>query len=201
MPAAPAGLPPGRAGRLWLAARIEVARRAAALLERKERLLAAEEARLRHQLDKATHTWVGSWASASAWTARAALVGGQHDLRQVTTVPAVAEVTWRNTMGISYPESGRCRLAPSPPVLSSNPALAPAVDANRRALAAALDQAVTARAHALVSAELTATRRNRRAITERRLPELSDTLARLEERLDELEREEHIRISWARRGG
>lgn len=199
MPAGPPGLPPGRAGRLWLVRRLAVARRAAELLERKERLLAAEELRLRRELQRATSAWLESWKTASLWTARAALVGGQRDLRPLEVVPAAVEVTWRSTMGISYPDSGRCVLDPAPPRVSPNPALIPAVDANRDALAKALDQAVAARAHALVAAELAATRRNLRAITVRRLPQLSEALVRLEERLDELEREEHVRTSWARR--
>lgn len=197
MTAGLAGLPPGRAGRLWLTGRLEVARRAANLLERKEQLLVAEQARLSGLLETATQAWVQSWREASTWTARAALIGGQHDFRQVSALPAEVEVSWRNTMGITYPQEGRCRGDPQPASPSSNPALATATAANRRALAAALDQAVTARAYAIVSSELNRTRRNLRAVTERRLPELTEALSRLEERLDELEREERMRTAWA----
>lgn len=192
----PAAQPPGRAGRLWLQGRAEVARRAAELLDRKERLLRPEELRLGELARLTAQAWASACRQAEVWSTRAVLVGDRRDLRR-QCAPAVAELTWRNGMGLSYPSEAACRLPSSAPLLSPNPALAPAVTASRAAVEAAVRHAAASYAHARVAAELAATRRRRRAIEERWIPDLEGALSRLELRLDELEREEHVRIRWA----
>ena len=194
----PRGVPPGRAARLWLLARLDVARRAADLLERKERLLRSEADRLGQLATRTARRWATSCRDAERWTGRAVLVGGREALRH-TDPPASAELGWRNTMGLSYPDEAACRLSGDPPVASANPALGPAVTANRRALEAAVEHAAADYALARVTAELATTRRRRRALTERWIPELERTLASVESRLEELEREEHVRVRWALR--
>lgn len=195
-----ARLPPGRAGRLRLLARLDSARRAATLLDRKERLLRAEERRLA-QLTAATGSaWDSTWREAAAWAGRAAVLGGQRDLSPhrlgAPDQPVEAKITWRASMGIEYPEAAQAVVPPAGRALPANPALASAAAANRRAVAAAISHAAASCAFERVQAELAATRRRRRAIADRLVPRLDAQLAELETRLDELEREEHTRIRW-----
>jgi len=190
--------PPGRAGRLWLQARLGVARRAADLLDRKERLLRSDVRRLSELASSSSEAWDAACRRAETWAARTALVGGRDDLFRPGP-PAAAEVIWSNSMGLSYPTEATCRQAPPVPVVSANPALGFAVAANRRAVDAAVHCAAASYALGQVTAELSATRRRRRAIAERWIPDLESALARLESRLDELEREEHVRARWAQR--
>lgn len=192
----PGALPPGRAGRLWLVGRLGVAHRAADLLDRKERLLRSEERRLRQLAARTAADWEAACREAETWTARTVLVGGRSDLR-APPEPAIAELAWHNTMGLAYPSEAGCRQQVQAPGRSANPALGFAVAANRRAVEAAVRHAAASYAHSQVSQELSATRHRRRAITERWVPMLDGALADLEARLDELEREEHIRARWA----
>ncbi|HET6966109.1 MAG TPA: V-type ATP synthase subunit D [Acidimicrobiales bacterium] len=195
-------VPPGRAGRLWLQERLGVARRAADLLARKERLLQAEERRIGADAEDAAREWVEAWREAEAWTGRAAVLGGDADLVRYRAAggnpAAAARVGWHNTMGITYPSGSGVVLPDPPPAAWANAALPRAAAANRQAVASALRHAAAAYARSQVQAELAATRRRRRAVTERWLPELERALSELEARLDELEREEHVRSRWAR---
>lgn len=194
----PGALPPGRAGRLWIQGRLDVARRAADLLDRKERLLRAEEQRLGGLRSLTEAAWTAACRQAESWTARAVLVGERADLHRPGE-PATAEIVWRNSMGLTYPSEAACRHPAPPAVRSANPALPFAVAANRQAVEAAVRHAAAQYAHAQVADELVATRRRRRAITERWIPDLEAALVRLVSRLEELEREEHVRIRWAQR--
>lgn len=195
-------VPPGRAGRLWLRERLDVARRAENLLGRKERLLQGEERRLGAEADAAAREWEESWREAEAWTGRVAVLGGDADLiryrARAGAAPADARIGWRNTMGITYPTESGVALPDPPPAVWSNSALPRAATANRVALASALRHAAAAFAHSQVQAELVKTRRRRRAVTERWIPELERLLNELEARLEDLEREEHVRRRWAR---
>lgn len=194
-----ASVPPGRAGRLWLLARLEVARRAAELLERKERLLRSEERRLLALAERTGSEWQAAWEQAALWTARAVVVGGRAALAGAVVPPAEVELRWRNTMGLTYPVEAACHLSPTAATAAANPALPGAVSSNRRAAAAAVAHAAADYARSEVQAELAVTRRRRRAITEHWIPELVGTLASLEARLDELEQQEHVRTRWAAR--
>ena len=195
-------VPPGRAGRLWLQGRLDVARRAADLLGRKELLLQAEERRLGVLAEEAAGRWCDAWREAEAWTGRTALLGGEADLvrfrARAGTVGPDLRIAWRNTMGITYPSDAAVVLPDPPPALWANSALHPAAAANRRAVEAGVHRAAAAFAHSQVRAELAATRRRRRAVSERWIPELERSLFELEASLEELEREEHVRNRWAR---
>lgn len=198
----PVRVPPGRAGRLWLQERLDVARRAEDLLGRKERLLQDEERRLGAEVADAARDWLDAWRTAATWTARAAVVGGEADLvrYRAGTRAAAADVriVWRNTMGITYPSAAAVVLPDAPPDLWANGALPPAATANRRAVEAGVRHAAAAYSHAQVRAELATTRRRRRAVSERWIPELERSLSELGARLEEMEREEHVRGRWAR---
>lgn len=56
---------------------------------------------------------------------------------------------------------------------------------------------VATRAVAIVETELAATRARQRAIENRWVPRLEEELRMLEVRLDELDREENVRLRWA----
>ena len=60
-------VPPGRAGRLWLQRRLQVARRGADLLDRKLRLLADELGRLRTDSARTGAEWDRRCADAERW--------------------------------------------------------------------------------------------------------------------------------------
>jgi V/A-type H+-transporting ATPase subunit D len=194
------GVPPGRAGRLWLQSRLTAARRAADLLERKLRVLRAEQARLAEVSRATAERSRESWAAADTWVARTALLGGWRELR-LSTPAGTAEVTvvQRPLMGLSCPDSARCRPAEPGPG-ERGPGSAASVQAAaalRTTVQAAADDAVAQTALRLVEAEVAATRRRLRAITERRVPALDAALrARLRE-LDENERMDTVRLRWA----
>jgi V/A-type H+-transporting ATPase subunit D len=80
-------LPPGRAGRRWLAERLAAAHRAADLLDRKLRILRAEQDRYAELGRRAEGEWTGRCREADRWLLRAALVTGERELRLATPVP------------------------------------------------------------------------------------------------------------------
>ena len=71
------GVPPGRAGRLWLRRRLETARRGSALLDRKLHLLLSEQDRLRAEERQTREEWDASCAKADLWLLRAGLISGR----------------------------------------------------------------------------------------------------------------------------
>ncbi|HUI04790.1 MAG TPA: V-type ATP synthase subunit D [Acidimicrobiales bacterium] len=197
-------VPPGRAGRLWLRRRLASARRSLDLLDRKRQLLRRELADLAPRRRQAAEDWAGACLEAERWGVRATVLGGAADVALAAAGVegrAAVDVPWDNTMGVLHPAGPRCRL----PVLSpaeaaaGNAAVAPAAAAYRRALDAAAAHGALERSFHLIDAELRATERRRRAIERHRLPALEDALARLELRLDELEREERVVGHWAQR--
>jgi V/A-type H+-transporting ATPase subunit D len=189
-------VPPGRAGRLWLAARLHTARLASDLLDRKLRVLRQERERFGLIEDRARSRWQSTWHIADAWTLRAAVVAGSRDLRLSTpTQPASVDVAWKTVMGVHYPAEISCSLPPlgiadrspgSAALIEARTALAEAVEA-----AAAYAAAVTARR--VIDGEIEETRRRLRAITDRWVPRLDDALRRLTQNLEEIEREETFR--------
>lgn len=194
-------VPPGRAGRLLLLARIDVARRAAGLLDRKLAILRGEERRLAILVEKTQDAFQWSAAEADLWLLRAGLLGGQRPLlaAQAPTVGhATLHVSWRVAMGVSYPDTVELHLPPPDriPAVGSS-ALPRAAVAHQQALTAGVRYAVAATALARVRAELTATRRRRRSIQDRLLPRLEAALYAVELGLDEAEREEGLRLRWS----
>jgi len=196
-------VPPGRAGRLWLMGRLDYARRSLELLDRKHLLLLQELEGLTQARAEARQRWTQACTVAERWGLRAVALGGASDI--AVAAAAVAEqarvhVPWRNTMGVVHPGEPGCTLPALPPseAAAGNAAIAPAAVAQRDALLAAAAFGALDRSHHLLTVELRATQRRRRAIERTRIPSLEAALERLELRLDELEREERVVNRWAR---
>jgi V/A-type H+-transporting ATPase subunit D len=191
--------PPGRAGRLWLAERLEIARRGAGLLERKREALRRELGRI-DELTRRTHAaWTETCREAETWMARTLVLGGRAAVRRAAAGvgSAEAELAWRTEMGVTYPGVAVCTL-PGPAELAGPAALAPAANAYRHALEAGVQHAAACAARDRLRSELEATRRRLRAIRATWIPRLEAVLYRVELALEEAEREEIGRTRWAR---
>jgi V/A-type H+/Na+-transporting ATPase subunit D len=189
------GVPPGRAGRLWLRHRLAAAERAADMLDRKLRILRTEQDRLDTLVRRTGEDWRASCTVADEWLLRAGLLGGRRALRLADDGRrADVTVEYATSMGVRYPV--RVRYAPpdAPPPVPEHAALAQARDASRAALAAACAHAAARAAARIVDEEITATRRRVRAIKNRWLPRLSAALADVELVLEEQEREDGARL-------
>jgi V/A-type H+/Na+-transporting ATPase subunit D len=196
-------VPPGRAGRLWLEHRLNVAHRGADVLDQKRRALLRLERELDAHLDTAMTEWEDAAHNAGDWLSRATTLSGQRHLKLAllyTTPPAVARLSWDNSLGVVYPS--QCDIDPPDAIdvaaLGGSAALANAAQAHRSALEAAARYAVIKTAHARVSAELATTARRARAIERRWIPQHEAALARLKLSLDEAEREEAARTRWVK---
>jgi V/A-type H+/Na+-transporting ATPase subunit D len=202
----PEALPPGRAGRLWLVSRVNSTRRSLELLDRKRQLLLAQLTAIVERRAQAAARWRGACAEAETWGVRANALGGASQVGRAGASLAGAarvEVPWRNTMGVVHPGTPTCDLPLLDPAESAavSAALGPAAAAARAALAAAAEYGSAEEAHRLLAAELVATERRHRTLERHRLPALEETLARLELRLEELEREERVATRWAQLRG
>jgi V/A-type H+-transporting ATPase subunit D len=193
-------VPPGRAGRLWLAHRLGVAARAADLLDHKVRVLRQEAERFELRVERTGEAWTRTCREAEAWSLRAALVGGQAALRAAMDGgSATVIVPVETTMGVVHPGEALCRLPPPPETSGSGPAAAAATRAHRQALVAAVEHAAALAAARAVQDELSATRQRLRAVTERWTPRLEDALAATLLGLEETERAEGVSLRWALR--
>jgi vacuolar-type H+-ATPase subunit D/Vma8 len=195
-------VPAGRAGRPWLARRIEVAERGAEVLEQKRQALLREQARLEGTLAEATREWDDKARLAATWLRRAAVLSGERPLalaRLYAGPPAQVELAWRNALGVVYPAEARVEL-PEPPhglaALGGSSALVSAATAHRDALRAAARFAAAKAARDRIGTELRRTNRRLRAIERIWLPAHERALAELELSLDEGEREEAARRRW-----
>lgn len=191
--------PRTRADRLRLIGRIELARRAGQLLRSKEEALERERDRLAGHAARARAEWELRMSTATATLVRARTLGAGTELAGlVSGAAAAARVTpdWQTSMGIAYPGEVACDPGPEP-VVSSTAALRPAIDAYRHALAAAAALAAATEAEQRLDTELAQTRRQRRAVEDRLLPDLEDARHRLDLHLDELDREEAQRVRTA----
>jgi len=196
-------VPPGRAGRLWLLAKLGAARRSSELLDQKRQILMRQLAKASALADQTRADWEKTCHEAESWLWRLTLLGGQREIHVLGADRqgrAQVEVSWKSSMGLEQPEADRCILPPAEPLLdvSGNVAGAPTVEAYREAIAAALAHAAAAEALRRVQNELASTRRRLRSITHRRIPELESLLADLELRLDASELEDHVVRRWAR---
>lgn len=189
----------GRAARLDLIKRIDLAREANGLLRQKEEALRREHDRLAGHAERTEHRWQQACADARAWLVRARALGASAEMerieRQSNEFTSV-KVTWRNSMGVAYPDHVTTVPCPTPS-LSSTASLVPTAQAYRNALDAAIAHGAASSALATIDAELRATRRRRRAIEHRLAPALESRLRRLELRLDEQDREEALRARLA----
>ena len=190
----------GRAGRLALTARLATARRAVELLDRKRRALAVEGERLQLAAARAAETFEQEARAASEWLRRSMALDGRRGLS--AAVPdGAAEVTiaYQATMGVRHPTRAEVRFPPRLEPAGSS-ALSYTVRAHRASVVAAVQLAAAQRAATLVAAELELTRQQQRALEVRWIPKLDRRLTELEQRLDEVEREENLRLRWAARG-
>jgi len=107
-------VPPGRAGRLRLERRLQVARRGADLLDRKLRILQRELPGLRADAARAARDWEQCAADADRWLLRAALLGGQRAIRLGgDDAPAELDVGYAVTVGVRHPAACTCTFPPA----------------------------------------------------------------------------------------
>jgi V/A-type H+-transporting ATPase subunit D len=196
-------VPPGRAGQVWLRRRRATAARGVDILARKQHLLAEERSQRGALADAARVAWIDACEDAERWCSRALRLAHHAQIPMVASQlrsPASVEVEWHNVMAVAIPASARCRMpeVTIPSGSGGSAATDQAVTALSLAVAKALDHAVIQRALANIDAELLQTRRRLRLLERRRLPQLDAALARGAERLEESEREDILRLRWAR---
>lgn len=195
-------VPPGRAGRVRLVRRLATAERGEEVLNSKLQILRHEQQRLALLLARTQAEWEERCRTAQERLVQAVLVGGQRSLRAaLPTSCAEVEVTWREEMGVRYPDAARCVLPERAPgeLGPGNAALVLADEAFRQALEAGVRHAVARSASLRVEAEVVATRRRLRALSERVTPQLADALSALELVLEQTEHEDAVRLRWAAR--
>ncbi len=204
----PLRAPPGRAGRLWLVRRLEIARRGVEVLDQKRQTLLREQQRLAEGLARAGRAWELQAREAAEWNDRALALAGERRLRLAAghaEGDCAVDVEWRNALGTLFPSGATVRFAPAPDfvALGGGSSVALAARAHAEAVRAAAEYAAARAALDAIAAELTATTRRQRAIERRWIPEHEAALHRLELALDEREREDIARVRWAldRRGG
>jgi V/A-type H+/Na+-transporting ATPase subunit D len=187
----------GRIGRYMSQRRLETARRAVDLLDRKLRILMVEQERCRLQAARTLETWQRRATEAERRATVVAMLGGQRTIRLATPVrPARLAIDWAQVMGVRYPVSVVTdTLVAQPPPVGS--AVAAAHAAVRAALLAAADAAAAAAAARTIDNEVSETRRRRHAIADRRIPQLEGVLHTLIQRLEEDERADTVRLRWA----
>jgi V/A-type H+/Na+-transporting ATPase subunit D len=189
-------VPPGRAGKLWLTRRLQVARRGADLLDRKLRILQAELGRFRDAEARTAAEWVRCCADAERWLLRASMLGGERAVRlgadgQLATVT----IPYAVTMGARHPAGPTC-LIPAP-VTWDGPTLTWTRQAHAAALTAAVQHAAAAEAFRIIEAEALATRHRLRAIEDRWIPRLEQALAEVTLALEEQELADAVRLRLA----
>ncbi len=199
-------VPPGRAGRLWLRRRLDTARRGVDLLDRKLRILHGERERFQLLLGHTGAAWRDRCEQAERWLLRAAVLGGERELRLATrTAPAEVSIEWSTVMGVVYPARMTCTIPATSPAARQpgNAALAEAEAAYRLALEAAVRHAATETALRIVDAEVVDVRRRLHAIADRWVPSLETAVRDVTQQLEERERSESVRRRWAaeRAGG
>lgn len=192
-------VPPGRAGRLWMARRLGTAQRAVSLLDRKLRILRTEQERFTLLAQRTAARWLAAREDAERWLLRATLLGGQREVRLSTAMPdAEVEVRFATVMGARYPAEAHCRAAEPPPG-ARDPGTAAMLVARRAyqvALEAAVAHAAAIGAQRVIEVEVAETRRRLHAISDRRIPALQADLHDLDQRLEEAERAETVRLRW-----
>lgn len=197
-------IPPGRAGRLWLAARLQAARHGAELLDRKRQALAHRQAQVHREAEDARRAWQESAAQATLWSTRAALLDGAARLELLAAHvqgEASLEVSVTNVMGAQLPMVAAVNVgrAPELSALGASSAAVIAARACAQATQAATRCAAAERAEAELAAELARASRRLRALEHRLIPQHEEALARLDLALDENQREQAARVRWLTR--
>jgi V/A-type H+/Na+-transporting ATPase subunit D len=197
-------IPPGRAGRIWLVGRLEIARRGAELLDRKRQALLREQTRVRAEAADAQRAWHEAAAQAALWSDRAAMLDGADRLELLTRhvhVQASLELSWSNLMGARIPGIEAAAVPDPPPVsaLGGSSAAVIAARSSCEAVRAAARYAVAERADIELSAELARAAQRLRALQQRWIPQHEQALAMLDLALDESQREQAVRVRWLTR--
>jgi V/A-type H+-transporting ATPase subunit D len=198
----PLRLPRGRASRLWLVRRLEVAQRGVEVLDQKRQTLLREQRRLADSLAGSARDWESKALAAAAWNDRALAIAGERRLRLAAGDvggPCEVEVEWKNALGTVVPVAATVRLPAAPDLvaLGGGSAVSLAAAAHAAAVSAAAEHAAVRAAHEAVAEELAATTRRQRAIERRWIPEHEAALARIALELDEQEREDIARVRRA----
>jgi V/A-type H+/Na+-transporting ATPase subunit D len=189
-------VPPGRAGRLWLTRRLQVARRGADLLDRKLRILSAELGRFRDAEARTRADWDRCCADAEQWLLRASMLGGERAVRlAVDGQPATVTIPHTVTMGVRHPVSPACAVPASS--TWDGPTLTRTRQAHAAALEASVQYAAAAEALRVIEAEALATRYRLRAIEDRWIPRLEQALAEVTLALEEQELADAARLRLA----
>jgi V/A-type H+/Na+-transporting ATPase subunit D len=178
-----------------------VARRGAGLLREKHQALVRERQRLEPVVARAREDWERRVAEAEGWLARALVLGGERQLEAAAAgrlPPARVAVRWRGVLGVSCPAEADVETHVDPGLSSrgGSAALLCAAEAHRAALEAAARLAVAEGALRLIDAELRATALRRNAIERRWIPAHEAALSALDLALEEIEREEGVRVRW-----
>lgn len=194
-------VPPGRAGRIWLLGRLEVAYRGADVLDQKRRTLLRERQRLAERLGAVAADWELAARAAATWNARAHALAGQRRLRlaALQSGAATVTVTWRNVLGVLVPIDADLEPGDRPDfiALGGGASVALAAQAHTAALSAAVLYAVTRAAHDAIASELATTTIRLRAIERRWIPDHEAALKALELTLAENELADVARVRWA----
>ncbi len=196
--------PAGRAGRPWLAHRLAVARRGAAVLDEKHRALRRERSRLEPQAALAADEWRIRAAEAERWLVRALVLGGERQLAVAAAeVPGPADVRtrWSTLLGVTCPADATVETHADAALSArgGNAALIAAAEAHRRALEAAAALAVAEGALRRIDAELATTALRRNAIERRWIPAHEAAVVALDISLEESDREDGVRVRWVMR--
>jgi V/A-type H+-transporting ATPase subunit D len=194
-------IPPGRAGRIWLVRRLEIARHGAELLDRKRQALLRRQAQARSEAAAARRAWEDAAAQVALWSARAAMCDGAGRLQMLArhvNEPASLQLSWSNLMGAQLPSVERISVPDRPPLspLGASSAAVLLARACREATVAAARHAVAEHADREISAELRRAARRLRALRERWIPQHEQALAQLDLALDESQREQAARVRW-----
>ncbi|MFE9773706.1 V-type ATP synthase subunit D [Streptomyces sp. NPDC005931] len=197
--------PPGRAGRLRLRHRLEVAERGAGLLEQKLRVLRVEHERLLAAQEAAERRWHEALSEAEGWLLRGVLLGGERALEAAAAGrgPAGISVRWTTSMGVRRPAAVSVSVPARPPraATPANTALLHAEAAYGRAVRAAAEHAAVRAATGLVGAELVGTRHRVRALRRHWIPRLRQELDRAGMALEQAEHEDGVRRRWSAGAG
>ena len=194
-------IPPGRAGRIWLVRRLEIARHGAELLDRKRQALLRKQGQARSEAAEARRAWEDAAAQVALWSARAAMGDGAGRLEMLTRhvdEPASLQLSWSNLMGAQLPSVERISVPDRPPLSPLGACSAAVFLARtcREATCAAARHAVAERADTEISAELNRAARRLRALRERLVPQHEQALTQLDLALDESQREQAARVRW-----
>lgn len=188
-----------QAGRLRLMAKLELAQHGANLLHSKEEALQRERVRLQGHAERTHQRWEQTCHDAATSLLRARALGATTELVSILTAgpdPATVRAHWQTSMGVTYPGDMECTPSPKPVVMSTA-ALRPTIDAYHLALVAAADHGSTTTALRRLNTELSNTRRRRRAVEQRLVPNLEATIHDLDLHLDEQDRDEALRVHIA----